>query len=161
MIDKRGFRSGIGIILANNENQLFLARRIGQDAWQFPQGGIIEDETAEQAMFRELHEETGLREKDVEILATSKDWLKYRLPKFMVRHYSEPICIGQRQRWFLLRLLTDDQKVRFDTTNKPEFDGFQWVHYWYPLTRVISFKKKVYRKALEEFSQILGVNKDC
>lgn len=155
MIDKKGFRSGVGIVLANKNNRLFLARRIGQTGWQFPQGGVQEDETPEQAMFRELYEEVGLKEQDVEILAVSKDWLKYRLPKNMVRQYSEPLCLGQRQRWFLLRMLSSDKNVRFDYTDKPEFDGFRWVRYWYPLHQVISFKKKVYRQALQEFSSVL------
>ena len=155
MIDKKGYRSGVGIILVNEQNRLFLARRVGRTGWQFPQGGVQEDETPKQAMFRELYEEVGLKEQDVEILAVSKDWLKYRLPKNMVRQYSEPLCLGQRQRWFLLRMLSDDQNVHFDATNKPEFDGFRWVRYWYPLHQVISFKKKVYRQALQEFSSVL------
>jgi len=155
VIDKKGYRSGVGIILVNEQNRLFLARRVGRTGWQFPQGGVQEDETPKQAMFRELYEEVGLKEQDVEILAVSKDWLKYRLPKNMVRQYSEPLCLGQRQRWFLLRMLSDDQNVHFDATNKPEFDGFRWVRYWYPLHQVISFKKKVYRQALQEFSSVL------
>ncbi|MGD9108968.1 MAG: RNA pyrophosphohydrolase [Gammaproteobacteria bacterium] len=155
MIDKKGFRTGIGIILANDRNRLLFARRIGQNGWQFPQGGVNNAETPEEAMFRELYEEVGLRSEDVEILAASKDWFKYRLPKYMVRRTAEPVCLGQRQRWFLLRLLSDDQKVSFDATNKPEFDGFKWVRYWYPLRRVISFKRNVYRRVLQEFATVL------
>ncbi|MGD9153373.1 MAG: RNA pyrophosphohydrolase [Gammaproteobacteria bacterium] len=155
MIDKKGFRTGIGIILANDSNRLLFARRIGQNGWQFPQGGVNRAESPEEAMFRELYEEVGLQSEDVEILAASKDWFKYRLPKYMVRRCAKPICLGQRQRWFLLRLLGDDQKVRFDVTNKPEFDGFKWVRYWYPLRQVISFKKNVYRQVLQEFATVL------
>lgn len=155
MIDEKGYRPGVGIILANQHNRLLLAQRVRKTGWQFPQGGVKEDETPEEAMFRELHEEIGLKEQDVEILAISKDWLKYRLPKNMVRQYSEPLCLGQRQRWFLLRMLSSDKNVRFDVTNKPEFDGFRWVRYWYPLCRVVAFKKKVYRQVLQEFSSVL------
>jgi len=155
VIDKKGYRSGVGIILANGHNRLLLARRIGKDGWQFPQGGVKTDETPEEAMLRELHEEVGLEAEDVEVLAASKDWLKYRLPSHMMRHCSGPLCVGQRQKWFLLRLLSNDYKVRFDVTNKPEFDSFKWVRYWYPLRRVISFKKKVYRQALQEFATTL------
>jgi len=155
VIDKKGYRSGVGIILANGHNRLLLARRIGKDGWQFPQGGVKTDETPEEAMLRELHEEVGLEAEDVEVLAASKDWLKYRLPSHMMRQCSEPLCVGQRQKWFLLRLLSNDYKVRFDVTNKPEFDSFKWVRYWYPLRRVISFKKKVYRQALQEFATTL------
>lgn len=155
MIDKKGFRTGIGIILANERNRLLFARRIGQNGWQFPQGGVNNAETPEEAMFRELYEEVGLQQEDVEILAASKDWFKYRLPRYMVRRCVEPVCLGQRQRWFLLRLLSNDKKVRFDVTSKPEFDGFKWVRYWYPLRRVISFKKNVYRQVLQEFATVL------
>lgn len=157
MIDRYGFRIGVGIILVNNDDQVFLARRIGQDAWQFPQGGIVASESPQQAMFRELREEVGLHDKDVAVLAVSRNWLKYRLPTFMVRHYAQPLCVGQKQKWFLLRLLSDDGRVCFDITDKPEFDGFRWVNYWDPVRRVISFKKRVYRRALKEFAQVLGV----
>ena len=111
MIDSDGFRPNVGIILSNNEGQVLWARRIGQDAWQFPQGGIKQDESAEEALFRELREEIGLREHDVDILACTRGWLRYRLPKRMVRYNSQPICIGQKQKWFLLRMKRDDARV--------------------------------------------------
>ncbi len=126
------------------------ARRIGQDAWQFPQGGINDDETPEQALFRELKEEVGLDPSDVEIVSCTRGWLRYRLPKRMIRHYSHPICIGQKQKWFLLRLISDDDAVCFTCSSKPEFDGWRWVSYWYPLGQVVSFKREVYRKAMKE-----------
>lgn len=156
MINKKGFRSGVAVILVNEKNQVFWARRIGQNAWQFPQGGVIKDETPEQAMYRELHEEIGLQQEDVKIIACSKDWLRYRLPEKMIRYYSEPVCVGQRQKWFLLRLLTDDKKVRFDVTDSPEFDGFKWANYWFPLKQVIPFKQRVYQRALKEFAPLLS-----
>ncbi len=126
------------------------ARRIGQDAWQFPQGGINDDETAEEALFRELKEEVGLDPCDVEVVSCTRGWLRYRLPKRMIRHHSHPICIGQKQKWFLLRLISDDAAVNFTCSSKPEFDGWRWVSYWYPLGQVVSFKREVYRKAMKE-----------
>jgi len=77
MIDSDGYRLNVGIILSNDEGRLFWARRIGQDAWQFPQGGIDKEESPEQAMYRELKEETGLDPNDVDILGCTQDWLKY------------------------------------------------------------------------------------
>ena len=102
MIDKDGFRSNVGIVLCNDQGQLAWGRRCrGKDAWQFPQGGIKEDESPHEAMLRELHEELGLRETDVKVLMESRDWLTYLLPDNFRRYDSKPLCIGQRQKWFL------------------------------------------------------------
>lgn len=155
MIDSDGFRANVGIILANENNEVLWARRIGQNSWQFPQGGIKESETPEQALYRELHEEIGLVDSDVSIIASTKNWLRYRLPKKMVRHNSHPICIGQKQKWFLLRMLSSDARVTMDTSHSPEFDNWQWVSYWYPLGQVVSFKREVYRRAMKELSSDL------
>ena len=155
MIDDKGFRTGVAIVLINEKKQVFWAKRIGQNAWQFPQGGILPNESPEQAMFRELREEIGLNPQDVEIVGCSARWFNYRLPRRMVRYYSQPICIGQRQKWYLLRLIGDESRVRFDVGNTPEFDGYRWVKYWHPLRRVVAFKRRVYRLALQEFAQIL------
>lgn len=150
MIDADGFRSNVGIILANEHGQLLWARRIGQDAWQFPQGGISSGETPEQALYRELHEEVGLTPEQVEVVACTRGWLRYRLPKRYIRKGQKPLCIGQKQKWFLLQMLADDGEVSFSNGEKPEFDNWRWVSYWYPLSQVISFKREVYRSALKE-----------
>ena len=108
MIDSDGFRPNVGIILCNDQRKLFWAKRIGQDAWQFPQGGINENESPEEAMFRELGEEVGLKPDQVDVLGETRDWLKYRLPRRYVRKNCDPVCIGQKQRWFLLRVLCNE-----------------------------------------------------
>lgn len=155
MIDQRGFRLNVGIILVNTRNQIFWGKRIGQaDAWQFPQGGIQNYETLQEAMYRELAEEVGLQPQDVEILAVSKRWLYYRLPKHL-RRSTRPLCIGQKQKWFLLRLQSDDQKIRLDASGSPEFNAWKWVDYWDPVEQVIAFKRDVYKKALREFAPLL------
>lgn len=155
MIDSNGFRLNVGIILVGPENRLFFARRIGQDAWQFPQGGIQKNETLKQALYRELYEEIGLSQHDVEIVACSRYWLRYRLPPKFIRHDVYPICVGQKQKWFMLRLLSDEASVRLNCTDAPEFDEWRWVNYWDPVKRVIDFKKAVYRSALTEFARFL------
>jgi len=155
VIDEEGFRLNVGIILVNQHGRLFWGRRIGQDAWQFPQGGIQEGETPEEALFRELREEVGLESHDVTIMGSTQGWLRYRLPKQMIRHYCQPLCIGQKQKWFLLRFNSPDSRVQLDKSNKPEFDRFRWVSYWYPLQQVIPFKRHVYRRALQEFASLL------
>ncbi|MBQ0756503.1 MAG: RNA pyrophosphohydrolase [Amphritea sp.] len=152
MIDSDGFRPNVGIILANSMGQVLWARRIGQNAWQFPQGGINASESPEEAMYRELKEEIGLTPEDVEVIAVTRGWLRYRLPKRMIRHHSHPVCVGQKQKWYLLRMLSDDSAVEIDSTDSPEFDGWRWVSYWYPLGQVVAFKRDVYRKAMRELS---------
>ena len=152
MIDLDGFRPNVGIILTNAAGQVLWARRIHQNAWQFPQGGIRDFETPEQALYRELHEEIGLAPDDVKVLACTRGWLRYRLPSRLVRFNSQPLCIGQKQKWFLLRLLSDERCVRVDLSGKPEFDSWRWVSYWYPLGQVVSFKREVYRRALKELA---------
>ncbi len=153
VIDADGFRPNVGIILANDEGQLLWARRVGQNAWQFPQGGIKANETPQQALFRELYEEVGLTADDVEVLACTRGWLRYRLPRRMVRTRSRPVCIGQKQKWFLLRIRCGETRISMDGgAAKPEFDGWRWVSYWYPLGQVVPFKREVYRRALRELS---------
>lgn len=158
MIDAEGFRPNVGIILTNAEGQVLWARRHGHDAWQFPQGGINNNETPEQAMYRELWEEVGLEREDVKIVAQTRGWLRYRLPRRYVRHDNPPpVCIGQKQKWFLLALLTSPDNINLNKCHPPEFDGWQWTSYWYPLNQVVSFKREVYRKALLELAMRLPV----
>jgi putative (di)nucleoside polyphosphate hydrolase len=159
MIDSDGYRPNVGIILCNSANRLLWARRIGQEAWQFPQGGIKADEEPLDALYRELREEIGLEPRHVEVMGNTRGWLRYRLPKRFLRHDAKPLCIGQKQVWFLLRLLGDDQDVRFDRCEHPEFDGYRWVEYWHPLKEVVSFKRDVYRSALQELAPLLDMAK--
>jgi putative (di)nucleoside polyphosphate hydrolase len=150
MIDSQGFRPNVGIIICNPHGQLLWAKRIGQDAWQFPQGGIRNGERLQQALYRELKEEVGLEPADVEIISSTKGWLYYELPKNLIRQNSSPVCIGQKQKWYLLRMRCDEQKIDLRANNMPEFDDWQWVSFWYPLSQVIDFKREVYRQALKE-----------
>lgn len=149
-IDAEGFRANVGIILANADDKLLLGGRVGAKGWQFPQGGMLEGEDPEDAMFRELHEEVGLGPDDVDVLGVTRDWLRYRLPDKYIRKRSKPLCIGQKQRWFILRLTSDEDRVRFDLGDKPEFDRARWVPFWRPVNEVIYFKRRVYARALHE-----------
>lgn len=145
----------MGIILSNRDGRLLWARRIGQNAWQFPQGGIRSDETPEEALYRELAEEIGLAPRDVAVLAQTRGWLRYRLPDRYIRRNARPLCIGQKQVWFLLRLVGDERDVCLNSCDHPEFDCWRWVNYWHPLAEVVAFKRKVYRKALHEFAPLV------
>jgi len=156
MIDTDGFRSNVGIILSNRNGRLLWARRLGQDAWQFPQGGVNKSESLEDALFRELTEEVGLKKQHVEILARTDGWVKYRLPENLIRYDSTPVCIGQKQIWFLLLLTATDNDVNLMLSNKPEFDQWCWVEYWHPLSEVVMFKYDVYKKVLKELEPHLS-----
>ena len=153
LIDTQGFRANVGIVLIRDGGDVFLGGRSDGRGWQFPQGGVQRDETAEQALFRELREEVGLEPADVEVIASTRSWLRYRLPRQYVRRRSRPLCIGQKQRWFLLRMLGGEERLRFDVTSQPEFDSWRWVDYWSPVREVIYFKRPVYVRALEELGQ--------
>jgi putative (di)nucleoside polyphosphate hydrolase len=152
LIDRDGFRANVGIVLMHDDGQVFLGRRSGGRGWQFPQGGLRRGERANEALFRELHEEIGLVREDVEVLAQTRGWLRYRLPERFVRRDSLPMCIGQKQRWFLLRFKRSEAAFRFDTTGEPEFDRWRWVDWWQPVREVIYFKRTVYTRALHELA---------
>ena len=153
MIDEQGYRPNVGIIVINKLGQVLWAKRLGkQGAWQFPQGGIDEGETPEGALYRELHEEVGLLSEAVKILGQTKGWLKYDLPEHMVRKNSDLGFLGQKQKWFLLELVAGDDKVILDTGSSPEFQDWKWVSYWYPVSKIVDFKRQVYRSALGELA---------
>lgn len=125
------------------------------DAWQFPQGGVRPQEDVEVAMYRELREEVGLLPEHVEIIGHTRQWLKYELPRRYIRKHSKPLCRGQKQKWYLLKLVGDEASVNLESTDKPEFDHWRWVDYWAPVSEVIEFKRQVYEQALTEFEHLL------
>ena len=155
MIDDDGYRPNVGIVICNRQGQVLWARRFGQHSWQFPQGGINPGENPEQAMYRELFEEVGLHRKDVRILASTRNWLRYKLPKRLVRWDTKPVCIGQKQKWFLLQLMCNDADINVQRSSTPEFDGWRWVSFWYPVRQVVSFKRDVYRRVMKEFAGVV------
>jgi putative (di)nucleoside polyphosphate hydrolase len=154
VIDSDGYRANVGIVLMHGAGEVFLGRRTGGKGWQFPQGGMRRGEQLEDALFRELHEEVGLRRADVELVGRTADWIRYRLPQKFVRRNRHPVCIGQKQRWFLLRLKREDVQFAFDSTSEPEFDQWRWAPYWEPVREVIYFKRPVYAQALAELAPI-------
>ena len=155
MIDNDGYRKNVGIILCNSRNKLLICKRLGEESWQFPQGGFEKNEDAETAMFRELFEEIGLKKNDISIIGITKSWLKYDLPKKYQRKTNNRLCIGQKQKWFLLRLISDDSNISFSNSKHPEFDSWQWVDDDKPMEIVIDFKRDVYKKALKELMPII------
>ncbi len=155
MIDRDGYRPNVGIILANGRNEVFWGKRVREHAWQFPQGGIKPGETPEKAMYRELMEEVGLEAEHVRILGRTRDWLRYDVPKHWVRRESRSQYRGQKQIWYLLRLVGRDCDVCLRRSEKPEFDAWRWNQYWVPLESVIDFKREVYQLALTELARFI------
>jgi putative (di)nucleoside polyphosphate hydrolase len=155
MLDRDGYRPNVGIVLCNAHNQVFWGKRIREHAWQFPQGGIKYGETPEQAMYRELMEEVGLKPEHVKILGRTRDWLRYEVPTSWIKREWRGSYKGQKQIWFLLRLTGRDSDVSLRATEHPEFDAWRWSEYWVPLEDVIEFKREVYQLALNELATFL------
>ncbi len=155
MIDRDGYRPNVGIVLCNWKNKVFWGKRVREHAWQFPQGGIKHGETPEAAMYRELLEEVGLAQQHVWVLGRTRDWLRYEVPDRLLRREWRGHYRGQKQIWFLLRLVGRDCDVSLRASSKPEFDAWRWSDYWMPMDAVIEFKREVYQRALEELAPYL------
>jgi putative (di)nucleoside polyphosphate hydrolase len=155
MLDRDGFRPNVGIILLNQKSQVFWGKRIRTHSWQFPQGGIDRGENPEQAMFRELHEEIGLMPHHVQVLARTRDWLRYEVPDRYIRRDARGHYKGQKQIWFLLQLMGHDWDLNLRATEHPEFDAWRWNDYWVPLDVVVEFKRGVYEMALSELARFV------
>jgi len=158
MIDRDGYRPNVGIIISNSRNEVFWGKRVREHSWQFPQGGIKPGETPERAMYRELREEVGLDPQHVRILGRTRDWLRYDVPEQWIRRECRGNYKGQKQIWYLLRLVGRDSDVHLRACEKPEFDAWRWSDYWVPLESVIEFKREVYQQALNELAKYLHRN---
>ncbi|KAA3619101.1 MAG: RNA pyrophosphohydrolase [Proteobacteria bacterium] len=148
-LDSEGYRPNVAIVVCNASGKVLWARRTSRDGWQFPQGGVERDETAEDAAFRELYEEVGLGRKHVRLVGRTQSWLKYDVPRFHLSARRGQFR-GQKQLWFLFELIGTDTDVRLDRVSRPEFDRWRWVDYWDPVERIVDFKRHVYQRALAE-----------
>ena len=157
-IEQLPYRPCVGILLLNAEGKVFVGRRIdtakeGDNIWQMPQGGIDKGETPAEAALREMEEEIGTGK--AEIVAESRQWLRYDLPDHLVGKVWKGKYRGQKQRWFALRFLGQDADI--DTaTEHPEFDAWQWVELDDLPGLVIPFKRDTYRAVVSEFRELLG-----
>ena len=158
MIDSDGYRANVGIVITNDKKQILLAKRFKQNGWQLPQGGIDEDETELDALYRELQEEVGLDPSHVTLIAKTPKWLRYELPDEHVRRTQKPKCTGQKQVWYLLKLDSSDEEISLDLHDDVEFDDWKWVDYWSPVDEVINFKRDVYEDMLKALAPILFDN---
>ncbi|BAK66439.1 MULTISPECIES: RNA pyrophosphohydrolase [Sphingobium] len=151
------YRPCVGIMLANRQGHVFVGRRIQPkegDAWQMPQGGIDRGETAEQALMRELAEETGVAANLVDIIARSAREHLYDLPEPLIGKLWGGKYRGQAQRWFLLRFKGEDGDINIET-HHPEFADWRWVQAEELVDLIVPFKRPVYREVVQEFGHLL------
>ena len=150
----RPFRKGVGMMILDKNNRVFVGKRIDSksNGWQMPQGGIDLGETPSSAALREMEEEIGSRK--AEIIAESKKWYSYRVPVFLIPRLWNGKYRGQKQKWFLIRFLGKDSDININTKH-PEFDAWKWVKYDELLSDIIPFKLKLYKQVIEEFKPLI------
>lgn len=148
------FRAGTGAVIINTSGEVLgLERFHVKDAWQLPQGGIEENEEPLDAVYREVHEETGLERKDLQLLGEYPDWLAYELPAEM---RSGKHGRGQVQKWFLFRLTSPERNIRLDAFPDPEFSAWRWMSFEELIDVTISFRRSVYQHLADYFSEYLA-----
>ena len=148
----KDYRRGVGIMLLDRRNHIFVGRRIDTpDAWQMPQGGIDKGEAPRDAALRELMEEVGTDK--AEILAEAKNWLNYELPGNLHLQAWGGRYRGQTQKWFAMRFLGADRDIRLDA-HHPEFDAWKWVTRDDLIRLIVPFKRQLYKDVLKEFASL-------
>ena len=142
-------RIGVGIALLNNQNKVFVGKRIdnANNFWQMPQGGVNENETFEIAAKRELEEETGI--KNVKLIKEVDNWLVYNLPYNLLGKIWESNYSGQKQKWFIMKFVGDEKEININTKN-PEFLDWKWVNPLELPKIVVDFKISIYKKISQE-----------
>ena len=148
------YRRGVGIMLINNDNHVFVGKRIDtrSEAWQMPQGGIDKGEDEETAVLRELEEETGTSK--VDIIQKSKYWYNYDLPEYLIPKVWNGKYKGQTQKWFLIRFTGDDNDINIETDH-PEFCEWKWVEFSSLLEIIVPFKRNIYSYIMDEFEPLI------
>ena len=149
------YRIGVGIILINKKKKIFVGKRIDvkKEAWQMPQGGVAKNEKLEDAAYRELYEETGV--KKAEIIFQSKKWFKYNIPSPVKKKLWKGKFLGQKQKWFLMKFLGNDSEINIKTKH-PEFLEWKWVELDEISKLVVDFKQKVYSEVKEKVRKIIN-----
>ena len=148
-------RSGVGIVILNKENKIFVAKRIDnpKNFWQMPQGGVDKNEDFLSAAYRELEEETSI--KDVELIKEIDEILTYELPKHLLGIIWKGKYKGQKQKWFIMRYLGTDDKININT-KKPEFLEWKWIDLDMITEVVVDFKLEVYKKLKSQIKEIIN-----
>ena len=151
--NKLPLRIGVGIILLNDKNNVFVGKRIDnpKNSWQMPQGGVDENEGFLQAAKRELEEETGV--KSVKLIKELDGWFKYDLPEYLLGKLWECKYRGQKQKWFVMKFLGKSSEINVKTKN-PEFFEWKWIELSKLLNIAVHFKVDIYRKIKEELTSL-------
>jgi putative (di)nucleoside polyphosphate hydrolase len=152
------YRKGVGLVLVNNLGQVFVAKRVQnasnnnllQNPWQMPQGGIDENEDEQESLFREMHEEIGLKQNDVRVMKKSETYYRYDLPEDVRAKLWSGKYKGQEQRWFCCFLQGSESNINLDGEH-PEFSSWKWISPYSLSSIVVDFKKDMYDKIFEEF----------
>nr|WP_298686752.1 RNA pyrophosphohydrolase [uncultured Dongia sp.] len=153
-IDALPYRRGVGIVLLNPANQVFVAQRIdsAEPAWQMPQGGIDKGEEPLAAAWRELHEETGV--KSAELLAETPGWLRYDLPRTLVPNIWKGRYRGQEQKWYAFRFTGDDSEIVIDGEHA-EFSEWRWADLLQAPQFIVGFKRPLYEDVVKAFAYLV------
>ncbi len=152
---KLPYRNGVGIVVLNNENKVFVAKRIDnpKNFWQMPQGGVDEGEDLLNAAYRELKEETSIF--NVKLIKEIEDWTQYDLPSKLIGIIWKGRYKGQKQKWFIFKFLGNDTEINIKTKN-PEFLDWKWIEIGKITEIVVDFKKEVYQKVEKEIKKIIN-----
>ena len=150
-MSNKSYRLGVGIMLLNTENKVFVGKRIDSKntAWQMPQGGINKHETEEEAAFRELYEETGI--KKAKIISKSTRFFKYKIPAPLKKKLWNGKYIGQKQKWFIMKFTGKEKKDINLNLGKQEFSDWKWIKVEDLEKLIVPFKKKMYKEIIKEF----------
>ena len=152
---KLPLRIGVGAIVLNNKNQVFVGKRKDNpvDKWQMPQGGVNDGEDLTSAMKRELNEETGIE--NIKILNEIDGWFEYELPNYLLGKIWRGKFRGQKQKWFIVKFLGDDEEINLEK-DKPEFIEWKWLDIENLPNVIVDFKKKVYEKLLPKIRNFIN-----
>ena len=147
------YRPNAGIIIFNRQGKLLWCKRKTGDGWQFPQGGIDDGESPQQAIIRETYEEVGLKHEKIKIIRENNRWINYDVPKNKIPKYfslKNRRFRGQTQKWFLAEFLGEDSDINLNMHSQIEFTEWTWSSYWHPVAKGVEFKRDAYREALKD-----------
>ena len=148
-------RIGVGIVVLNKNNKIFVAKRIDnpKDFWQMPQGGVDQNESYLDAAYRELYEETNIKE--IELIKEVEEFTTYELPDHLLGIIWKGKFKGQKQKWFIMRFVGNENEIDINT-KKPEFLDWKWIDVNEITKKVVDFKYEVYKKVKKEVEKILN-----
>ena len=155
-LDPNDYRPNVGMMIINNQKKIFVGKRIDHPSnfWQMPQGGIDPQEKPVVAALREMEEEVGIKKNKVQLLNQISDWYYYTIPKDLAQTLWKGRYKGQRQKWFLYKFEGTESDINIHTEH-PEFSDFKWVTKDFLVPNIVPFKKEIYKKLLEKFSNYL------